>query len=50
MPDFEGKLISGFQATLVSDARMHTCMVQAYHEALHTSSQSDSEINLLSVN
>ena len=46
---FEGKVMSGFQATLISEARMHTCMVQAYHETLHTSYHFDSEINFLSV-
>ena len=44
VPNFEGKVMSGFQPTLVSDACMHTCMVQAYDEALHTSYHSDSEI------
>ena len=50
VPNFKGKLMSSFQATLVSDARMHTCMVQVYHETIHTSYHSDSEINFLSVN
>ena len=42
--------MSGFQATLIAEARMHTCMVQADHETLHTSYHFDSEINFLSVN
>ena len=29
---------------------MHTCMVQWYHETLHISYHSNSEINILSVN
>ena len=43
MPNFE-EVISGFQATLVSEARMHTCMEQAYHQTFHASYHSDSEI------
>ena len=50
MPNFEGKVKSGFQATLVLEARMHTRMEQAHHETLHASFNSDSEINFLSVN
>ena len=46
MPNFEGKVNSGFQATLVLEARME----QAHHETLHASFNSDSEINFLSVN
>ena len=42
--------MSGFQETRGSEARMHTYMVQAYHETLRTSYHSDSEINFLSVN
>ena len=49
VPNFE-EIMSGFQATLVSEARMHTCMEQAYHQTLHASYHSDSEINFLSVN
>ena len=49
VPNFE-EVMSGFQATLVSEARMHTCMEQAYHQTLHASYHSDSEINFLSVN
>ena len=49
MPNFE-EVMSGFQATLVSEARMHTCMEQAYHQTLHASYHSDSEINFLSIN
>ena len=49
VPNFE-KVISGFQATLVSEARMHTCMEQAYHQTLHASYHSNSEINFLSIN
>ena len=49
MPKFE-EVISGFQATLVSEAHMHTCIEQAYHQTLHASYHSDSEINFLSVN
>ena len=48
MPKFE-EVMSGFQATLVSEARMHTCMEQAYHQT-HALYHSDSEINFLSVN
>ena len=44
------KVMSGFQVTLVSEAPIHTCMEHAYHETLHTSYHSDSEINFLSVN
>ena len=44
------EVMSGFQATVVSEARMHTCMEQAYHQALHTSHHSESEINFLSAN
>ena len=44
------EVMGGFQATLVSEARMHTCMEQAYHQTLHASYHSDSEINFLSVN
>ena len=47
VPNFDGKVISGFQATLVSEVCMHTCMVQAHHETLHTSYHSDSKINFL---
>ena len=43
VPNFE-EVMSGFQATLVSEARMHTCMEQAYHQTLHASYHSDSEI------
>ena len=50
MPNFEEKVMSGFQETLVSDACMHTYMVQVYHELLHTSNHSDTEINFLCVN
>ena len=32
---FQRKAMSGLQATVVSDARMHTYMVQTYHETLH---------------
>ena len=42
--------MNGFQATLVSEPRIHTCMEQTNHETLHASSHSDSEINFLSVN
>ena len=42
--------MSGFQATLVSEAHIHTCMVQVYHETIHISYHSDFEINFLSVN
>ena len=35
--NFEGKVMSGFQATLVSEAHMHTCMEKAYHKTLHDS-------------
>ena len=49
MPKFE-EVMSGFQATMVSEARMHTYMEQAYHQTLHGSYHSDSEINFLSVN
>ena len=49
VPKFE-EVMSGFQETLVSEARMHTCLEQAYHQTLHASYQSDSEINFLSVN
>lgn len=42
--------MSWFQATLVSDASMHICMVQTNRETLHTSNHSGSEINLLSIN
>ena len=49
MPKFE-EVMSGFQATLVSEARMHACMEQAYHQTPHASYHSDSEINFLSVN
>ena len=48
--NFYGKVMSGFQVTLVSKARMHTCVVQAYHERPHNSYHSDSEINFLSDN
>ena len=48
VPKFE--VMSGFQATLVSEARMHTCMKHAYHQTFHASYHSDSEINFLSVN
>ena len=44
------EVMSRFQATLVSEARMHTCMEQAYHQTLHASYHSHSEINFLSVN
>ena len=37
--------MNGFQVTLVSEARMHACMVQAYRETLQTSYDSDSDIN-----
>ena len=49
VPNFE-EVMSGFEAALVSEARMHTCMKQAYHQTLHASYHSDSEINFLSVN
>ena len=49
VPNFE-KVISGFQATLVSEARMHACMEQAYHETHHASYHANSEINFLSIN
>ena len=49
VPKFE-EVMSGFQAILVSEARMHTCLEQAYHQTLHASYHSDSEINFLSVN
>ena len=49
VPNFE-EVMSGFQATLISEARMHTCLEQAYHQTLHASYHSDSEINFLSVN
>ena len=42
--------MSGFQARLISEARVQTCMVQSYHETLHTLYHSDSEIKILSVN
>ena len=49
MPKFE-EAMSGFQATLVSEPRMHTCMELAYHRKLHASYHSDLEKNFLSVN
>ena len=49
MPNFEEKVMSGFQGTVLSKARMHTCMEQGYHEILHASHHSDSEINFLTV-
>ena len=49
VPKFE-EVMSGLQATLVSETRMHTCLEQAYHQTLHASYHSDSEINFLSVN
>ena len=49
VPNFE-EVMSGFQVALVSEARMHTCMKQAYHQTLHASYHSDSEIDFLSVN
>ena len=42
--------MSGFEATLVPQASMYTCMEQTYHETLHASCHSDSEINFLRVN
>ena len=47
VPKFE-EVMSGLQATLASKTRMHTCLEQAYHQALHASYHSDSEINFLS--
>ena len=44
MRNFE-EVMKGFQATLVSEARMHTCMEQVYYQTLHASYHSDSEIN-----
>ena len=41
--------MSGFQATLVSEARIDKCMVQAHYETIHTLYHSDS-YKLLSVN
>ena len=49
MPNSE-EVMSGFQATLVSEAGMHTCMEQAYHQTLHAPYDSNSEIYFLSVN
>ena len=49
VPNLE-EVMSGFQATLVSEAGMHTCMEQAYHQTLHASYDSNSEINFLSIN
>ena len=43
--NFEGRVISRFQATLVSEARIDKCMVQVHYEAIHTLYHSDSEIN-----
>ena len=45
MPKFE-EVMSGFQATLVSEAHIE----QVYHQTLHASYHSDSEIKFLSVN
>ena len=41
--------MSGFQATLISEARMHTCMEQVCHETLHASCLSGS-VKFLRVN
>ena len=49
MPKFE-EVMSGLQATLVLETRMHTCLEQTYHQTLHASNHSDSEINFLGVN
>ena len=49
VPNFE-EVMSAFRVTKVSQARMHTCMEQVYHQTLHASYGSDSEINSLSVN
>ena len=43
--NFEGRVISRFQATLVSEARIDKCMVQVHYEAIHTLYHSDSETN-----
>ena len=44
MPKFE-EVVSDFQAKLVAEERMHTCMEQGYHQTLHALYNSDSEIN-----
>ena len=49
MPNFE-EVMSGFLVTLVSEARMHTCMEQVYQQTLHASYHFDSEIKFFSVN
>ena len=49
VPKFK-EVMNGFQATLVSEARMHTRMELAYHQTFLASYYSNSEINFLSVN
>ena len=43
MANFE-EVMTGFQGTLVSESRMHTCMAQAYHQTFHALYHSDSEV------
>ena len=43
------EVMTGFQATLVSETRMHTCMEQAYHQTLHASYDSNSNSNTVTI-
>ena len=48
MPNLE-EVMSDIQATLVSEARMHTCMEQAYHQTFHASYDSNSNSNTVTI-